>query len=56
MKTYTFINKLNGAILTTSADDFSDAENQLSKVVKEPFHWKIENEDGEITPLSVKNG
>ena len=48
MKTFTFISKSTSAIVTLSAEDFFDAENQLEQVVKDPFDFRVDNEEGEL--------
>lgn len=46
MKTFNFIHKDSSAVLTVSADDFINAEEQLEELVKETWNWRIENEKG----------
>jgi len=46
MKTFNFIHKNSSAVITVSADDFVDAEEQLEELVKESWEWSIENEEG----------
>lgn len=48
MKTFAFISKSTSAIVTLSAEDFFDAENQLEQVVKDPFDFRVDNEEGEL--------
>lgn len=47
MKTFTFISKSTSAIVTLSAEDFFDAENQLEQVVKDTWEFRVDNEEGE---------
>ena len=47
MKTYIFIEKNGNCVITTSADDFSEAEDKLAEVVKDTWQWRVENEEGE---------
>lgn len=48
MKTFAFISKSTSTIITLSAEDFFDAKNQLKQVVKDPFDFKVDNEEGEL--------
>ncbi len=46
MKTFRFINKNSSAILTLSAPNFEDAEQELFSLVKTD-DWYVEDEDGD---------
>lgn len=46
MKTFVFIHKNTSAVLTFSAEDFTDAEEILDMMVIESSLWRVENEEG----------
>ncbi len=49
MKTFTFVHKQSSVVITLSATDFHEAENQLEQVVKDTWEFRVENEEGEYT-------
>ncbi len=46
MKTFNYIHKNSSAVVTLSAADFNDAEIQFKKLVRHPWEWRVENEEG----------
>lgn len=47
MKTFHFCQKNSSVIVTLSATDFEEAEQELFNTVKDDYGWRVEDEDGE---------
>ena len=47
MNTFIFSHKDSGAVITITAEDYSEAKSILLHMVKEYFRWRVNNEEGE---------
>lgn len=46
-KTFLFIQKNGSAVITLSAGNLTEAENELADIVKDADEFEVEDEDGE---------